>query len=131
MVHKSTVYELVGVPVRTLRTRTVVVHGGRCAGDGAAAGLRGAAAVGAGRGAAAGRAPALGAGHPALAAHALQPAAAARHVPRPVPRLHPAHEHARLRHGDQAPNRQGEGTIRPLLLTYVGVCIEYCFNTSI
>lgn len=69
----------------------------RVAGDGAAAGLRGAAAVGAGRGAAAGRAPALGAGHPARAARALRAAAAARHVPRSVPRLHPPHEHARVR----------------------------------
>lgn len=82
------------------------------AGDGAAAGLRGAASVGAGRGAAARVAPALGAGHPALATHALQPAAAARHVPRPVPRLHHAHEHARVRARDTTADRKGKGMSR-------------------
>lgn len=85
-------------------------------GDGPAAGVRGAAPVGAGRAAAAGGAPALGAGDPALAAHALQPAAAAGHVPRPVPRLHTAPQHARVREGCSQSDRKGKGSYSNVFL---------------
>lgn len=85
---------------RPLYTYTLYVY----AGDRPASGLRRAAAVGAG-GAAAARGPAaLGAGHTAVPDSAVQSAAAARNVPRPVPQLHTAHEHTGLRERDTDTN---------------------------
>lgn len=66
-------------------------------GDSAAAWLRRAAIIGAGRSTSAYGPASFRVRDSTISTHTLQSSIAAGHVPRPVPRLHPAHEHSGIR----------------------------------
>lgn len=76
-----------------IHTKSIVV----IIGDSATAGLRRSAIIGTRRSTAIYRPAAFGVRDPAVSAHTVQSSIATGHVPRPVPRFHPADEHSRIR----------------------------------
>lgn len=76
-----------------IHTKSIVV----IIGDSATARLRRAAIIGTGRSTATYGPAAFGIRDPAVSAHTLQSSIATGHVPRPVPRFHPADEHSGIR----------------------------------